>query len=98
MVKVTPIDGWGFRESVDGKLARSFEIEVLESGVKFAPDVIGWKAKALNGKYKGSHVKVTLRHIDDPSAVVLEVFSTDSEQGTLFSGMADTTGLKRDWL
>ena len=95
-VTLTPIDGWGFYESIDGELATPFRAEVQQKAVRFGPDVVGWSAKALDGKYAGAQIKVTPRNMPFVGVLVLEV--TDPETGkTLYSGFADSQGLDPDW-
>ncbi|PKP88193.1 MAG: hypothetical protein CVT78_02680 [Alphaproteobacteria bacterium HGW-Alphaproteobacteria-17] len=94
-VVITPIDGWGFLESIDGELAEPFEACEIESGVDFE-GIKGWRGKVLpkKHKYAGMNLQMTPRHVEETPVVVLWVF--DGEK-TVFSGMAETTGLKRDW-
>ncbi|MXO89469.1 hypothetical protein [Pontixanthobacter aquaemixtae] len=97
MVRITPIDGWGYSETIDGRLARPFEAEILEEGVEFAADVIGWEARAVSGKYAGRLLKMTPRHVEWRQVIVLEVFASDDRSKMIFSGMANTTGLECNW-
>jgi hypothetical protein len=97
MVNVTPVDGWGFHETIDGCLAPTFQIEILEDGFEFEPNIIGWKARALNGKYAGRTIRMTPRHVEWTRVVVLKVYKDDNSDGYLFSGLANTEGLECNW-
>lgn len=97
MFKIEPIDGWGFHEAVDGRLAGRFDAEVTEAKFKFAPGVIGWKARALNGKYAGCFIEVTPRHVEWTEVVVVSICRDEAGADCLFSGMANTEGLDCDW-
>jgi hypothetical protein len=97
MVDVTPIYGWGFQETIDGELAPTFQVEILEDGFEFAPDVIGWKAISLNGKYAGRNVRMTPRHVEWTEVVALTVYEDNDADGYVFYGMANTKGLECSW-
>ena len=94
-VVITPIDGWGFLEVIDGELAEPFEACEIESGVDF-DGIKGWSGKVFSKehKYAGMSLRMTPRHVEDTPVVVLWVSDGDR---IAFSGMAETTGLKRDW-
>ena len=93
---VTPIDGWGFLENVDGKLAIPFEIVLDASGIDFGDGIKGWRAHLLsdNHKYSGMSVKLTPRHTRWDGVTVVTVTNGDL---LVFSGMADTEGLECNW-
>lgn len=95
-VWITPIDGWGFVETIDGQLASKFEIYNIRAGVEIAVGILGWKAEVLSPhhKYARMHVEMTPRHVENTGVVVVNV--TDGDL-LVFSGMADTIGLERDW-
>ena len=97
MFRIEPFDGWGFAETIDGKLADPFDAEVTESEVDFGPNVVGWKARALNGKYAGCYLELTPRHVERTDVIVLWVFPDQHDRNYLYSGMADTTGLECNW-
>ncbi|MEO6359056.1 MAG: hypothetical protein ABIO43_00600 [Sphingomicrobium sp.] len=95
-IRVTPIDGWGFMETTDGKLASPFEALITESHVDF--DVIfGWRGLVISPqhKYCGLTFEMTPRHTTWSNTVVINIKKDDT---WAFSGMADTEGLECDWL
>lgn len=97
MPLLIPIDGWGFEENIDGKLAEPFEIEIVKERVEFASDVVGCQARALNGKYAGAYIDITPRHVECSGVVVLKVYKHGSQAERMFYGMADTEGLECSW-
>jgi hypothetical protein len=94
---VHPIDGWGFLETVDGKLADEFEVSIDEAGVEFGEGIAGWRGTVATPghKYDGLRLAMTPRHTHWTGVVVVKV--TDGET-LVFSGMAETNGLECDWL
>jgi hypothetical protein len=96
--RIVPIDGWGFHETVDGKLAAAFDAKVIASQFEFHPRIIGWKAKAVNGKYAGCYLELTPRHVEWTEVVVIHIYPNPDDRNYLYSGMADTPGLKCEWL
>ena len=93
---VTPIDGWGFSEAIDGKLAPRFEVRITEAGVDVGSGIRGWRGQVFSRrhKYAGCNIQMTPRHVDWTGFVVLWVFDGDE---TVFSGMAETNGLSCDF-
>ncbi|HMI39727.1 MAG TPA: hypothetical protein VK485_00680 [Sphingomicrobium sp.] len=91
-ITITPIDGWGFAENVDGQLSPSFEVELDETGIDLG-GVVGWRGQVLSPghKYAGMPFDMTPRHTTWTGTVVINI-----RDG--FSGMADTEGLQCDWL
>lgn len=92
-IRIKPIDGWGFYEAIDGKLAQGFEVGDIEFGVDLG-GITGWRGKVISNqhKYAGMLLEMTPRHAEDSGVVVLKVL----DGGRLvFSGMADSTGLTR---
>ena len=94
-VVITPVDGWGFKETIDGKLAPSFEAKIAGSGEATEGGILGWHGKATNGKYAGADLTMTPRHSPWSGYVVLRV-RRGSE--TIFDGIANTKGLRCNWL
>jgi hypothetical protein len=94
---VHPIDGWGFKEAVDGKLAGEFEVSIDQAGVDIGDGIAGWRGTVATPghKYDGLSLTMTPRHTIWMGVVVINV--TDREK-LVFSGMADTSGLECDWL
>ena len=93
---VTPIEGWGFLETIDGVLAPPFKIEIDETEVKF--DLThGWLGHviSLDHKYSGMTVQMTPRHTTWTRTIVIHI---NGASGYAFSGMADTDGLECKWL
>ena len=94
LVSVMPNEGWGFLERIDGNLAPQFDIDVKEAGVDIGNAIRGWRGIVTTGKYAGAAIEMTPRHVDWDGWVVANV----TRDGALvFSGMAETTGLERDW-
>ena len=95
-VWITPFDGWGFAETIDGELAPRFELRIREAGVDMGDGIRGWRGDVLSSwhKYAGMQVQMTPRHVDWSQIVVLSVF--DGEK-LVFSGMAETSGLECGW-
>jgi len=100
-VIVTPIDGWGFHDAIDGLLAPPFEVDVAESGSRpgngiVAYDVRGWRGTVVSpsSKYRDMAVEMTPRLVDWDGVVVLKITGGGR---LLFSGMAETTGLDCTW-
>ena len=94
---IKPIDGWGFRETIDGELAPSFEVRIDDAGVDIGDGILGWRGTvvSLDHKYAGLHFKMDPRHTTWTGIVVIWV-GNGHEQ--VFSGMAETKGLECDWL
>ena len=90
---VTPIDGWGFAETLDGELAPRFELLIREAGVDVGGGILGWRGDVLSTrhKYAGMQVRMTPRHTEWSEIVVLSVFEGHK---MVFSGMAETSGLE----
>jgi hypothetical protein len=93
---VTPIDGWGFSETMDGNLASRFEVRISETGVDVGGGIRGWRGLVVSShhKYASCYIEMTPRHVDWSGYVVLWVSNGD---GMIFSGMAETTGLSCDF-
>jgi hypothetical protein len=96
-VRVKPIYGWGFDETIDGELAAPFDAEISEVGVDIDSGIRGWRGTALNGKYSGARLEMTPRHKPFDGIVVLDAYFADG-QSYYFKGMAETTGLECKWL
>ena len=96
-VWVNPFDGWGFMETIDGKLAPPFELSIDETGVDIGDGILGWRGSVATPghKYSGMRFRMDPRHTHWTGIVVIWV---DSENGPVFSGMAKTRGLECDWL
>ena len=94
-IMIKPVEGWGFKETIDGKLASSFEAKITGSGVATDCGILGWRGKAATGKYTGSDLMMTPRHRPWSGHVVLRV-RQNSE--TVFDGIAETKGLRCNWL
>ncbi len=94
---VRPITGWGFMESIDGRLASAFEARIEAAGVDTGGGIKGWRGSVASAahKYSGMSLVVTPRHTDWDGIVVAKVGSADD---IAFSGMAETSGLECDWL
>lgn len=97
VAKLTPIEGWGFSEPFDGLLADAFQIDVIASGVSLAEDVIGWKARALDGKYAGALIELCPRNSPCSGTVTITVPAPVTDARPLFSGLADSEGLEKTW-
>jgi hypothetical protein len=95
-VVVTPIEGWGYSETIDGELSPPFEVSLSELGADMGDGIRGWRGQVVTAdhKYSGMAVQMTPRHVEDTGVVVLTVIESDE---AVFSGMADTTGLERNW-
>ena len=93
-VVITPVDGWGFAEAIDGKLAPPFELRLTEVGVNVGSGIRGWRGEiaSVAHKYAGMRVQMSPRYTEGARVVVIWVFDEDK---TVFSGMAETTGLER---
>jgi hypothetical protein len=98
---ITPIDGWGFHDAIDGLLAPPFEVDVAESGGRLGNsiasyDIRGWRGTVMSStsKYRDMAVEMTPRHVDWDGVIVLKI--TDGDR-LIFSGMAETTGLDCTW-
>ena len=96
-VRVTPFDGLGFVENLDGKLAPSFEVSLDETRVDIGDGILGWRGHVLSPghKYSGMPFAMSPRHTTWTETVVINI---SNGGGYAFSGMADTQGLKCDWL
>jgi hypothetical protein len=93
-VLLEPHDGWGFVETVDGELAVPFHAEIDESGVDCGGGILGWRGRALDGKYANARLEMTPRNKPFSGPVVLSVRKHDRE---LFNGIAFSEGLERSW-
>ena len=96
-VLLTPEEGWGFYEEIDGKLADTFSVSITEKGVDLGHGILGWRGVALDGKYKGRRLEMSPRHIDWTGVVVLKVLKRADRGDLLYSGFAHTEGLERNW-
>lgn len=96
-VRVTPIDGWGYMETLDGNLADPFTVRIDESAVDIGSGILGWRGLVDDdtAKYAGMPFEMSPRHTPWSGTVVINI---KSGQTYAFSGMADTTGLECDWL
>ena len=96
-ILVTPFDGWGFVENLDGKLAPAFEVLVDETRVDLGGGILGWRGHVLSPghKYSGMPFEMSPRHTTWTETVVINI---SNGSGYAFSGMADAEGLKCDWL
>ena len=94
---VTPVEGWGYAERLDGQLAPRFEIHIDQAGVDMGDGIRGWRGAVVTPghKYAGLRFKITPRHTRWTGIVVIEI-ERDGE--LVFSGMAETSGLECDWL
>jgi hypothetical protein len=95
-VWITPEEGWGFKETIDGKLAGPFEAAIDESHVDFGV-TLGWRGRVVSHdhKYAGLPFEMTPRHTKWTGTVVINIEKGDDYA---FSGMAETEGLDCDWL
>ena len=95
-VVVTPIDGWGYMETIDGKLAPAFSVRVDEVGIDIGSGILGWRGVVSGAsKYQAMPFDMNPRHTTWTGTVIINI---KSGQTYAFSGMADTTGLDCDWL
>ena len=91
---LSPTEGWGYSETLDGELAAPFHAEIDETGVDCGSGILGWKGRAVDGKYSGAPVEMTPRLVSFNGLVVLHV----GDRGKLlFSGIADSNGLECTW-
>jgi hypothetical protein len=95
-VFVSPVDGWGYMETIDGELASPFEVFLDEVGIDVGGGIFGWRGRVTSAahKYSGMAIKMTPRHVDWSGVVVVLV---NRDEDTVFSGMADTIGLECNW-
>jgi hypothetical protein len=95
-VVVSPIDGWGYMETIDGELAGPFEAALDEIGIDVGDGIRGWRGwiTSVAHKYSGMAIQMTPRTVECSGVVVVWV-RRDLE--TVFSGMADTIGLECNW-
>ncbi|MGN6820328.1 MAG: hypothetical protein ACTHJR_16815 [Sphingomonas sp.] len=98
---VTPIDGWGYHDAIDGLLAPRFAVDITESGARVGRGIAdyhirGWRGTVVSpsSKYHDMAIRMTPRHVDWDGMVVVEI--TDGDR-VMFSGMAETTGLECTW-
>ncbi len=93
---VTPVYGWGFVETVDGKLAAPFTVEIAEAGVDIGQPAPGWRGSVVDTghKYYGFSVAMLPRHADWDGVVYLWV--KDAEK-VIFDGLANAEGLACTW-
>jgi hypothetical protein len=94
VARVTPVDGWGYLESIDGQLASRFEVDVHQTGIEIGHGIRGWRGTVTTGKYLDATIAMTPRHVDWDGWVVANVKRDDE---LLFSGMAETSGLECNW-
>ena len=94
MASVSPIYGWGYLDEIDGELAPTFEVVVQTSGVNVGGGIRGWRGTVSTGKYLGSVIEMTPRHVEWDGLVVANV---QRDGKLIFSGMADTAGLECNW-
>jgi hypothetical protein len=96
-VWIHPIDGWGFVEHIDGKLADQFQIQIHESGVDTGDGALGWRGTVAtpHHKYAEMDFDMTPRHTTWTGIVVMGVRNGNE---LAFHGMAETSGLECDWL
>ncbi|WP_430414370.1 hypothetical protein [Parasphingorhabdus sp.] len=94
--RVSPIDGWGFFEAIDGKLSKSFEIHLAQAGIDIGSGILGWRGTVLSKdhKYENMSFEMSPRHENWTGVVVIRVFDGDKQ---IYDGMADTSGLKCEW-
>jgi hypothetical protein len=94
---VHPIYGWGYVETVDGKLAEQFETDIDEIGVDIGGGILGWRGRAVSAghKYCGMRFAMSPRHTTWTGIVVIGI---EDEEKLVFSGMAETSGLECGWL
>ena len=94
---ISPIDGWGYHESIDGQLAAPFEILVEQVGVDIGDGIKGWRGHVLTQghKYSGMPFVMSPRHTTWTETVVINVVNGDDYA---FGGMAETKGLECEWL
>jgi hypothetical protein len=94
MASVSPIDGWGYLETLDGELAPQFDVEVREAGADIGDGILGWRGVVTTGKYIGAAIEMTPRHVDWDGWIVANV---NRDEKLIFSGMAETVGLECNW-
>jgi hypothetical protein len=96
-VWIEPFDGWGFLETVDGRLAPAFEARIDEAGVDTGGGIKGWRGSVASPahKYSGMPLVMRPRHTHWSGMVTTEVGSADR---IAYSGLAVTSGLECDWL
>ena len=77
---LTPDDGLGYFEAIDGKLAPPFQVEITRFALN-AQDVIEWQGTVTmpGHKYDGSAVSMTPRLTVVSPIVVLHVRDGDRE-------------------
>ncbi|MGQ0588465.1 MAG: hypothetical protein ACT4N8_02880 [Sphingosinicella sp.] len=94
---IHPIDGWGYVEAIDGKLADQFEARIEMSGTDIGDGVLGWRGTVSTPghKYAGLRLTMSPRHTTWTRIVVVHV---EDHEKLVFSGMAETSGLECEWL
>jgi hypothetical protein len=95
-VIVTPIQGWGYQENIDGDLSPPFAVQIAAAGTFLAINVRGWRGKVVSpsAKYRDMAVEMSPRHVDWDGVVNITVFDGDQ---IVFAGMANTTELDLSW-
>jgi len=97
-VTVTPHDGWGYFERDFGDLSEPFEVKVKRVGKRRLVPDYGWMGKvtSVDHRYAGCRIVLTPRHEPFDDWIVVTVFENNMGVGaeTLFSGMAQSVGLK----
>jgi hypothetical protein len=95
---IAPHDGWGYFERDFGDLSEPFEVEVKRVGKRRLVPDYGWMGRvtSIGHRYAGRRIVLTPRHEPFDSWVVVKVFDNNVGIGaeTLFSGMAQSVGLK----
>jgi hypothetical protein len=94
---VNPVDGWGYMETIDGKLAPMFSARIDAAGVDSGGGIKGWRGSVASSphKYAGMELMMRPRHTHWSGVVVAEITQAGA---TIFNGMANTSGLECDWL
>lgn len=95
-VWISPTDGWGFMEAIDGELSAPFKAEIVAACTHMGDGILGWRGKVASAghKYNGMKIEMTPRHTTWSEVVVLRVYD---ETKLVFSGIANTSGLECKW-